>query len=493
MSDSFDEFTIAGVEKLERAFGANVAIKPYRKLATLMADRETRARAAIGFFRCAIAIGEIAQITELCPWWSTMGSGPYAGQIIEYCKSLVRRGHAAAAVELCKAEIERQPQARTLYLMARLLEMRGEKSAGDFYARAAEKASTEPGAESIGITCQIRRIEELAKEPENHPEAARMAQSLSLEHALPAQKLIAAGALMLSASRFVRASGISILEELAKKSRPDIAELAVRAAARHADRYGDALSSVEADRIAATLKHWPIEAQRNDALARLLSLVRIAAGRGDDKENRLFEAAQAAPESYGVLCRAKAMASGSPQIGAISAESIRTVLQTRHDLGLAWLGMDIVAAIRGQKYDEAVKSIGLSAHLLVKTFGEAPVPFWTAIGFALLEKHPPLRAAALEKAERMLCAPGALPPSAALSIARFAALLRNAGRADLSVKALRWAAFQRDPAATMDLGLELIRHGWSAALSGDRDAALLSLREAKGLCTQAAKSGSGAR
>ncbi len=487
MSDAFDELTIAGAERLERTFGPNVALKAYRKLATLMVDRDTRARAALGAIRCAIAIGEINQIVEICPWWSVMGSGAYAETIIDHCKNLARRGHIAAAAELCKAEIERQPTAKTLYLMARLLEQRGDPSALTFYARAAEKAGTEPGAQPIFITCQIRRIERLALDPNTLPEAAQLAQALDPELAQPSQKLIIAGARMLASSRFVRASGISILEELARKGSPGIAEIAMRAAAKHADRYGDSLSAVEADRIAATLKHWPKEQQRDAALARLTALVRIAAARGGDKDKRLFDAAQAAPESYGLLCRAKAMAEGAVLIASVSAEEIRAVIQTRTELALSWLALDIVAALRAENIDDAIKSIGLATPLLVKTMGEAPVPFWAALALALWTKHPGLRAAALSAVERMLCAPGVPPPAASISMAQFGALLRGAGRAELAVKTLRWAALLRDSSASQDLGAELIRHGWSAALAGDRDAAIDALLEGKNLYAQALK------
>jgi hypothetical protein len=77
------------------------------------------------------------------------------------------------------------------------------------------------------------------------------------------------------------------------------------------------------------------------------------------------------------------------------------------------------------------------------------------------------------------------PPPPSLRVRRFATLLRKAGRADLSVRVLRWAASAKDSSATQDLAGELTRQGWSAALAGDREVALAALREGRVLYAQA--------
>jgi hypothetical protein len=116
---------------------------------------------------------------------------------------------------------------------------------------------------------------------------------------------------------------------------------------------------------------------------------------------------------------------------------------------------------------------------------EAPPALWTAVVLALGSKDLPARGAALQLAEALLSASGVAPPPPSLRVRRFATLLRKAGRADLAVRTLRWAASAKDPSATQDLAGELARQGWSAALEGDREVALTALREARSLYKQA--------
>src|SRR6185503_325162 len=96
------------------------------------------------------------------------------------------------------------------------------------------------------------------------------------EQGTAAHKLVIAAARLASPSRFTRASGLSILEDLAKKARAEIADAAMRLAAQSADAHADGISAMEADRIAVILKQWREPKERERALARLLAIQRIA-------------------------------------------------------------------------------------------------------------------------------------------------------------------------------------------------------------------------
>lgn len=478
--------TIAAAEYLERTFGHRVGLKGYRELAGWTADEGTRARATLGALRCAVGLGEASDVIELARGWKSMRAGAFGDEVIELCKTLALRGHEEAALWLAFAEVERRATPRTVYLYARLLERAGDATALVVYARAAELADKEPDAAPVALAARVRRIERLAMDPRRYPEAAQEAAAANPAHASPAQKLVIAAGLMLSPSRFTRASGLSLLADLGKTARPEIAEISIRMAAAHADRFAESLSAVEADRIAAALKHWPDDAQREAAMARLTQIVRIVAARGDDREQRLASAAEAAPETFPLFCQARAVLSGGgvgaypsrPEPGGPAARSLA--------LSLASHGLNAVVALRRDKPLDAAASLRAAQAALAEAGGEAPPPLWTGVRMALASRDEAARSAAVALAERMIFPATGAPPPAVARMGRFAALLGQAGQGELAVRALRWAAASRDASASEDLGAELARHGWSAALNGDRDAAVAALREARAIFQQAA-------
>jgi hypothetical protein len=506
---SFDTTTLSGLAWVERTIGHRVALKGYRELASRMVDDSTRARALLGALRCAVRLGEIEDVRDLMRGWHTMRAGVFGDEVIDLCKALVAQGHGEGALALARAEAQRQPAARPLYLYARLLERaegRGgpqgapassradHASATEVYARAVELADKDPALADLALAARVRRIERLAMDPTTCPQAAIEAAAADPEQASPAQRLVIASGRLLSPSRFTRASGLSILEEVARRARPELAELAVRIAAQHADRFADALSAVEADRIAAALKHWPDPSAREAALARLTQLVRVAAARGDDREQRLASAAESAPETFPLACRARAVLSGGgvgeyPSLDASGAPSPGAAPDVSPTLHLASLGLDAIVALRRRRPSDAAASLRTAQIALAQTGGEAPPPLWAAAATALASRDVSARAAAAALAETLIYPVTGAPPPAAAQISRLAMVLRHAGRGDLAVRALRWAAAAKDVSASEDLALELVRHGWSAALDGERDAAIAALREARALFAQAPATG----
>jgi hypothetical protein len=489
-----------GISKIEAAEHGSprVAMRLFDALAKNSGDPEVRARAALGALRCAVKLDEVNDILNFAILWPEMRADPtgaLADDVVDLVKRLVVTKRVDIALALAKSEVERKTSARSLYLYARLLDRTDERAALEVYGRAAEIAEQEPGSPAIAVTARVRRIERLAMDPATCQQAALEAAAANPEAGTPAQKLVIAAGRLLSPSRFTRASGLSLLEELGRTARPEIAHAAIRTAAQHADRLAEGLSSIEADRVGAALKHWPDPASRDSALVRLLALVRIAAARGEDRDRRLIEAWDAAPEIFPLLCRARAVLTGGG-VGSYAAldEGRAAPLPDApappagpldSSLRLASLGLDAVVAIRRGKPLEAASALRAARELMGPLSPEAPPALWTAVVLALGALDPLGRSAALELAEHLLSASGVAPPPPSLRIRRLATSLRRAGRADLAVCALRWAASSKDPSATQDLAGELTRQGWTAALEGDREVALTALREGRALYAQA--------
>ncbi|HZF49719.1 MAG TPA: hypothetical protein VE093_13765 [Polyangiaceae bacterium] len=492
-----------GIQGIIRRFEHNnpsVAMKLFDALAKNTADPERRAQAALGALRCAVqenAVSDILNFTIMWPEMRADPSGALAEAALGFTKRLVVRGHLDIAIELAKAEVERKTSARSLYLYARLLDRVDARAAFEIYGRAAEIAEQEPAFPAVAVTARVRRIERLAMDPATCPQAALEAVAADRtitadpDAATPAQKLVIAAGLLFSPGRFARATGLSLLVDLGRTAKPEIAQVAIRAAAQHADRLAEGLSSVEVDRVGAALKHWPDAAQRDSALVRLLALVRIASARGDDRDRRLKEAWDAAPEIFPLLYRAQAvLAEGSVGSYASFDEAQAAASREASRLGagplegvlrLASVGLDAIVAIRRGKPLEAASALQSAREMVGPFASEAPPPFWTAVVLGLGSRDQPVRDAALALAEVLVSASGVAPPPPSLRVRRFATLLRRAGRADLAVRTLRWAASAKDPSATQDLAGELARQGWNAALEGNREVALAALREARDL------------
>lgn len=484
---------ISGIERAEQG-SPRLAMRLFDALAKNVVDPEVRARAALGALRCAVHLDEVNDILNFSILWPEMRADPtgaLAGAVLDLVKRLVSMKRLDIATALAKSEVERKTSARSLYLYARLLDRTDERAAFDVYGRAAEIAEQEPGSPAVAVTARVRRIERLAMDPTRCQEAALEAAAANPEAATPAQKLVIAAGRLLASSRFTRASGLSILEELGRTARPEIAQAAIRTAAQHADRMAEGLSSIEADRVGAALKHWPDPSQRDSALVRLLALVRIAAARGEDRDRRLIEAWDAAPEIFPLLCRARAVLTGGGVGSYAGLDEARAAASQEAagpfdwGLRLASIGLDAVVAIRRDKPLEAVSALRSARDFVAPLAGEAPPALWTAVVLALGSSDSHARDAALALAEDLLSVSGLVPPSPALRVRRLSTLLRRAGRADLAVRVLRWAASSKDTSATQDLAGELTRQGWSAALSGDRDVALTALREGRALYSQA--------
>lgn len=483
-----DAAAVTAAEQIERAVGAHAALLMFRPLITkLGSDSTVRVRATLGALRCAARLGDAGEVIALANWWSSMPTGPHLDAIIDLCKALVAQRHTEGAVKLARAETEREATARALYLLARCLDSARDPEMIEAYARAAEKAEADASGSAIAVAARVRRIEIFASDPASYPQAIAEASAVSPLPATAAQRLVIAAARLASPSRFTRAGGLSILEDLGKKAPPAIAEAAIRLAAQHADLYGEALSTVEADRLAAALRHWRDPRERDDALARFQALMRVAGASGEEQERALVEAAEAAPEIFAHLCRARAVLAGGGHGSYAPAQGPGEAPADSPSLRLAGLGLDVIVALRRGKPAEAVSGLVLARETLKDAVGRVPPPLWKGISLAVGAKDEPVREAALELVEAIFGMAAGVPPPHGIGMSlgagagpgRLAVALREAGRADLAGRVLRGAAAAREPGSAEQLAAELARTGWTLFARGERDAAIAALREAK--------------
>ena len=448
-----------------------------------------RGRATLGALRCAAKLEDIEALDGLSLWWRAITEGDFLAEVTEIVIDLVRRRLFAQATELARAEVDRYLSAHALYLYARCLEGSGNAAhALTTYAEAATRAKKE-GHDDVAATASVRRVVLLAAAPETLPLALTDAAALVAARVDDAVKIALCTVLLGSPSRFVRASALASLEEVAATVGPR-AEEAVRVAARHVDALGDALSSLEAERAAAVLKRWPNERARTSATSRLAALQNVATAKDGTRDEALLAAAEADPDTAEHLVRARAALSG-----AARGPSVPLAANASSVLRGAALGLDAVIAMRDGHESEAARALGEAAKVAVD-LRPAPPPLWTAAHQALLFASPTVRAEGVRVAEALLQAGTGAPPRGYIA---FAAALRGARRPDLALRALRAAYALREKDATDALITALTAEAWTAAeraavqrrerrpasdVRTSRHHALVLLREAKSLTSR---------
>ncbi|MDI1451564.1 hypothetical protein [Polyangium sp. 6x1] len=494
----FDAATLRTAEGLERSTtgngGARFALPVYKQLLTPGSEPAIASRAAIGALRCVLKLGREldTELEGIAAYWSTLsGSGPHFPAILDLCQKLARAGRKNAALALAGAEVEREETARALYLFARLLELTGDGD-GAFlaFAKAAARADVEKGAGDVAVAARARRVERLLGDRSTASLAVADATSADPMGAPPEQKLVIALGRMRSPSRFVRASGLSLLEEIGRDPTTSLGRHAIRLAAEHADALGDALTPLEADRVAATLRHVPDDAARENALARLAVAQTIASSRGEAQADAITRAAELAPEIFPLVCRARAALTGGGQGDDAAHPAASTEPASSPSLRLASLGLSAFVALGKGRSREAAAALDEAAELATTGGGRVGPPVWTAARAALDSADSLVRAAGVRLCEVLLSGPGAAPPG---GHSAFALSLARAGRPDLAVRAARDAAAGKEPSARALLGSILREQGWALAARGQRELAIAALTEAKEHLAAAAKEGARGR
>lgn len=488
-----DELGLKAAEQLEASVGAYVALASYRRL--FAAPPELRGRAVFGALRCAVELGDEREVRELVGLWSReTGTGPLpptpgearprtAAALVGRLLASKRR---SLAVELAQAEAERRPSAHALYVHARARE---EASGPDLELWSAVVSRAHQEAHGAILTRAVARWLELVLWSPSAPRLSRplreeivlRAMLPDLALATPQERLVILRARLLGASRFARASALSGLEELGRTGPPSVRSEAIVACARHADVADGRLDPIEVDRVRAALKHWPVEQERERALARLDAAVALHAlerRQGVDAaelERTLAQVVASAPETAPLVNRARAIAGGGTGLGRDPSSAGSGAAR------LPALGLDAVAALEGGQERDAELALTKAADAL-GPMAAIPGPLWAGARWGLRAKSSDTRRAAAAFVEQALLRSASAPPCG-LSV--LATELARAGHPAIATLALKEAVRLKEPGAARSLAEAQRALAYGALARGDRRRALECLREAKALFASA--------
>ncbi len=443
---------LAAAERTRRSLGARAGLALYDQLARNTADAEALGAALLGVIGCGLELGDAQAISRGVAAWGKVDGGAFAPQIVETAAALADAMRRDEALALARAEARMRPDARLLYLVARL-----EETASAFAA--AEERADREGLARLAAVCRARRARLLVRAGLVE-QGIELARGIDTERVSPEEVVGIARLVLKSGSRFVRAGAIGMLERAMASGDPACRRRAVAVALLHADELGDALTPLEADRVLALMKRAALP---EAAIAQARG---ILTGVGASDHARA--AIAPAPGGPALLRRVAAAREGGGKnmVCPDGGGAVR----------LAWLAIDACLAIRDGEAGPAalaLMEIGRRLDPAVRT----PRAVWTAVLFALGSGGPAASDAAV-LADRLLGteARAEAPPG---GYARLAALLARAGHVGIAERALRRGAEIRQPEARHGLARHLVREAYRLARAGESAEALARLREGK--------------
>lgn len=485
-------------ERVERTGGPRAGLVAWRTLANGSTNPEVRGKALIAALRCALALRDLDALSRLTSLWETVDRGVWDAPITSLCKELMRLaagdpGEPALmrrATELARVEARRHRTARSLYLHARCLDIAGDASAASAFRDAIDRAEKE-GAEDIARSSRVRRAAILSRSWVTLSEALEEARQVELARVTPAFRLVLARVLLMSPSRFMRATAIGALDEIVVGDDVALASRALRTVAQWVDDVGDALTLLELDRLIALFGRERVVAMAPRAKEVMRTLDRIIRAKDDELDAALEDVARVEP-----LATMK-----DERTLADLHEHARDILRGRFEVALNRSDappadparrrafrydeiLDVAVAIRDRAPARAARSLRML--VMAEDAGERlPREVLGVAHAALVYDDPELREVAARFFELRLsqARPGA-PPAGFLALADALAACGKEEAASLSRRA---AAFTKEPGAAESLATSLARSGWEYARAGDRARAIEKLREAKALLESVAR------
>lgn len=245
-------FAIAVAERIEARGGPRAALVVWRSLARQRGDDRLQQTAHLAALRCAFAAGQLVAFDDLVRQWRPIGGASRDEDIVACCRRVARGGELRRALALAEAECERIPTALALYLHARCLDVLRDGAATRAFERAAERAQRE-GVRAIERATRLRRLALLSRSWSTMSEAFAEALRVPLEDAPPGAFIDVADVLLLSPSRFDRATALGHLDHIVATASNADAQRALWVVTHWVDRLGESITPIEADRLFALL------------------------------------------------------------------------------------------------------------------------------------------------------------------------------------------------------------------------------------------------
>jgi hypothetical protein len=466
-------------ERVERSAGPRAGLVAYKALTT-SGDGQVRAKAILASLRCALALRDREALGALSALWPTVDRGMWDEPIAALCKEMARAGSGwgRQAIELARAEVTRHRTARSLYLHARCVDVvaRDDDDAARAQAvilfRDAIDRADKEGRDDIALASRVRRAALLSRSWLTMGEAIDEARRVDPKRVSPESRLVVAGILLLSSSRFTRAAAIGTLDELVVGDDASVASRALMEAARWADDVGGAITPLEIDRLNALFGRPRVVTTNIGNVARARTRILQARSTHADVASALVDASRLDGALEARVQRARDIASGRFEAS-----------RERSNTTAGWAGyldavLDVAVALRGRVPARAARALRFL--LDAEERGERlPYEVLAVADASLAYDDEELGDIGARFFEARLRQPRAgAPPRGFLALAD---ALAASGRTEAAVIARHAAAVANEPGAVEALGTVLAREGWEYARSGDRARAIDALRAAKAI------------
>lgn len=464
---------LAAAEALARNAGPRAALPAYRTLATSATEPE-RTRAMLAGIACARDADDGEALEAFVALWPSAQGAHFDGVRALVLKLFAQPGRGREfAYRLAQAEATRTSRALAGYLYGRVAEAHRPDTARAVYEAARARATAE-GDERVYAAATARLLPFVA--PEESEAAAALAKSIDASLVGHAGKLAIAGALIGANSRFSRASGFTLLQELLRDARgrgstPEATALAARTlllAANAADRLVATATPLEVERLRALFSETPDERLRGTLLGRLEGALQARDGGA---------ASDGAPVSRGPGYVAAFLAARDAFAGTTPTYAPNPV---------AGATLTALAALQGGRTAACEFALDRLARVLAEpdALGRATNAVAALLQLTLNHEHEGIRQAAQRVALRF--APlarsvrrGLLP--LAKTIVPPAAPQAGAELAEAARMALAESALRNGEVGGKEFVFErLLANAWSLAES-EPEAALASLRRARSL------------
>ncbi len=451
-----EELALAGAARIRRSAGPRAGLIAYRALARRLDGG--RGPATLVALDLAVELDDHAAFAELVDLWSTV-DGDGLREIAGLVRALGAKGDAASLLRLLRAECARLSRPLTAYFLARASEpahAAGDHAESDRAYDEATALATRSGDARLAVLARARLALSLARRPDHRARAVLLARELDPTKVadLPADLRVGVARLLLDApSRFTRATGLGLLDDVAKADGP-YREMAMAVAADFTDGAGHRASPLERDRLIAILSRDADEARRTAVatlVARAFTWNEIDLAPPARAAEQIL---QAEPDRLDEVLRAR--------------EVLENRAPSRRSGGD--LGVEVVAALRaGRVADAAVALERMQSARTLPTLVQRTA--WAAVLEALGNEA---TSPAAEGLFRLLVARGAAPRHGFLA---YAARLSGETR----LLALRQAHRSGEAGARERLSRALVAVALDAYANGKREDTLTRLREAKAI------------